>query len=195
MSLDWIRNIVFFVVLLLAQVLVFNHVHLFGCATPLLYVYYVQSAALGHLAAVLCHGPLHRFILQYSRCGNGIDDSCRSASALSAHALRAAGQPRRPSSVDEGARHNEVCVLHDSHCADLLSCLLLFGGVQLQQLGAVAGKCRRQRTAHYIAYSRYRQLPWEVIRCAAHVFVWQQNVFKNKITQVYWSRKKALTAV
>ena len=41
MSLDWIRNIVFFVVLLLAQVLVFNHVHLFGCATPLLYVYYV----------------------------------------------------------------------------------------------------------------------------------------------------------
>ena len=40
MSLDWIRNLVFFVVLLLAQVLVLNHIHLFGYATPLLYVYF-----------------------------------------------------------------------------------------------------------------------------------------------------------
>ena len=32
---------VFFVVLLLTQALVLNQVHLFGCATPLLYVYYV----------------------------------------------------------------------------------------------------------------------------------------------------------
>lgn len=31
----------FFVVLLLTQALVLNQVHLFGCATPLLYVYYV----------------------------------------------------------------------------------------------------------------------------------------------------------
>ena len=41
MSIDWIKNIVFFVVLLLTQALVLNQVHLFGCATPLLYVYYV----------------------------------------------------------------------------------------------------------------------------------------------------------
>lgn len=32
---------VFFVVLLLTQALVLNQIHLFGCATPLLYVYYV----------------------------------------------------------------------------------------------------------------------------------------------------------
>lgn len=41
MSLDWIRNGVFFVVLLLVQALVLNYVHLFDCATPLLYVYFV----------------------------------------------------------------------------------------------------------------------------------------------------------
>lgn len=41
MSLDWIRNLVFFFVLLLAQVLVLNHIHIFGYATPLLYVYFV----------------------------------------------------------------------------------------------------------------------------------------------------------
>ena len=38
MSLDWIKNLVFFAVLLLAQALVLNYVHLFNCATPLLYV-------------------------------------------------------------------------------------------------------------------------------------------------------------
>jgi len=32
-----------FLVLLLAQVLVLNHIHLFDCATPLLYVYFVVS--------------------------------------------------------------------------------------------------------------------------------------------------------
>ena len=41
MSIDWIKNMFFFVVLLLAQALVLNQIHLFGCATPLLYVYYV----------------------------------------------------------------------------------------------------------------------------------------------------------
>ena len=54
MSLDWIRNIVFFVVLLLAQVLVFNHVHLFGCATPLLYVYYVRRNQPRWVTLLLC---------------------------------------------------------------------------------------------------------------------------------------------
>lgn len=42
MSLDWIRNIVFFIVLLLVQVLVLNYIHLFGYATPLLYVYFAM---------------------------------------------------------------------------------------------------------------------------------------------------------
>lgn len=41
MNLNIIRNIVFFIILLMVQTLVLNHIHLFGCATPLLYVYFV----------------------------------------------------------------------------------------------------------------------------------------------------------
>ena len=39
MGVDLLKGISFFILLLLLQVLVFNHIHLFGWATPLLYVY------------------------------------------------------------------------------------------------------------------------------------------------------------
>jgi rod shape-determining protein MreD len=41
MNLNIVKNIIFFVILLLAQVLVFNQVRIFQCATPLIYVYFV----------------------------------------------------------------------------------------------------------------------------------------------------------
>ncbi len=41
MSLKFVRNILAFVILLLVQSLVLNHIHLFDCATPLLYVSFV----------------------------------------------------------------------------------------------------------------------------------------------------------
>lgn len=41
MNLNIIRNFVFFIILLIVQVLVLNHIRLFGCATPLLYTYFV----------------------------------------------------------------------------------------------------------------------------------------------------------
>jgi len=44
MNLSWIKNLSVFVALLLVQVLIFNHIHLFDCATPLLYIYFVVSA-------------------------------------------------------------------------------------------------------------------------------------------------------
>lgn len=39
MGVDLLKGVLLFAVLLLLQVLVFNHIHLFGFATPLLYVY------------------------------------------------------------------------------------------------------------------------------------------------------------
>lgn len=39
MNIDFIKGAGLVVLLLLAQVLVFNQIHLFGCATPLLYIY------------------------------------------------------------------------------------------------------------------------------------------------------------
>lgn len=41
MAIDDLRQALFFIVLCIAQVLVLNHIHLFNCATPLLYVYLV----------------------------------------------------------------------------------------------------------------------------------------------------------
>lgn len=41
MNVDFLKRLMLFLGLLLAQVLVLNHIHLFGVATPLLYVYFV----------------------------------------------------------------------------------------------------------------------------------------------------------
>lgn len=38
MSIEQVRRFVLFVVLLLVQGLVLNHIHLFDCATPLIYI-------------------------------------------------------------------------------------------------------------------------------------------------------------
>lgn len=43
MNIDFLNRLLLFMVLLLAQALVLNHIHLFGYATPLLYVYFVIS--------------------------------------------------------------------------------------------------------------------------------------------------------
>lgn len=39
MTIDILKGVLLFAILLLLQVLVFNHIHLFGYATPLLYIY------------------------------------------------------------------------------------------------------------------------------------------------------------
>ncbi|HAT62348.1 MAG TPA: rod shape-determining protein MreD [Prevotella sp.] len=41
MNIETVKSIGTFVILLLAQALVLNHIHLFNCATPFLYVYMV----------------------------------------------------------------------------------------------------------------------------------------------------------
>ena len=43
MNVDLLRRGALFVILCLAQVLVLSHIHLFSCATPLLYVYFIIS--------------------------------------------------------------------------------------------------------------------------------------------------------
>lgn len=43
MKIEVIRHFFTFIILCLVQVLVLNHVELFGCATPLLYVYFIMQ--------------------------------------------------------------------------------------------------------------------------------------------------------
>ena len=47
MNLNIVGNIVFFIILLTVQALVLNHIHLFGYATPLLYIYFVLATRRG----------------------------------------------------------------------------------------------------------------------------------------------------
>ena len=48
MSIDLVKRIATFVVLVLVQGLVFNHIHLFNCATPLLYIIMVLHFRRNH---------------------------------------------------------------------------------------------------------------------------------------------------
>lgn len=48
MSIDLIKRLGIFVVLVLVQGLVFNHIHLFNCATPLLYIFMVLHFRRNH---------------------------------------------------------------------------------------------------------------------------------------------------
>ena len=41
MSIDIFKKVLLFIILVLSQILVLNHIHLFGCAVPLLYVYFI----------------------------------------------------------------------------------------------------------------------------------------------------------
>lgn len=43
MTIDVLRQLGFFAVLCLAQAFVFNRIHLFGCATPLIYIYMIMK--------------------------------------------------------------------------------------------------------------------------------------------------------
>lgn len=43
MNIDFFRRLILYVALVLSQALVLNHIHLFGYATPLLYIYFVVS--------------------------------------------------------------------------------------------------------------------------------------------------------
>ena len=48
MAIDTLRRLTLLCVLCLAQALVLNHIHLFGCAMPLLYVYLELAFPLGY---------------------------------------------------------------------------------------------------------------------------------------------------
>ena len=84
MSIDLVKRLATFVVLVLVQGLVFNHIHLFNCATPLLYIIMVLHFRRNHpkWAVVLYDGALCGRICQYARCCSSFDDCRRTATTL-----------------------------------------------------------------------------------------------------------------
>ena len=96
MNVELMKGLVAFIVVLLAQALVLNHIHLFGCATPMVYVYLVLLFRRGYARQVGCAGmelPAgsdHRHLLEYARCRCRFDDICGLAAALFAGVVRSA---------------------------------------------------------------------------------------------------------
>ena len=41
MNIDFLKRLLWFTVLIVVQVFVLNHIHLFAVATPLLYIYFI----------------------------------------------------------------------------------------------------------------------------------------------------------
>ena len=91
MSLNFLRNIVFIIVLLLAQTLLLNHISVFGCATPLLYVYFALTVQRGEakwatlLWCFFMGGHLH----QYTRRSSCLNDARGLLAALRCRTVRA----------------------------------------------------------------------------------------------------------
>ncbi len=94
MSIDLVKRLGIFVVLVLVQGLVFNHIHLFNCATPLLYIIMVlhfrtKPSTLVGDAVELHDGTLYRRVCQYAGSSCSFDDLRRTATALFFRTLRA----------------------------------------------------------------------------------------------------------
>ena len=61
--METVNRITMFVVLLLVQVLILNHIHLFQIATPMLYVYFVVTFRMDTVSVSACSLtslPTHR---------------------------------------------------------------------------------------------------------------------------------------
>lgn len=87
MSIEQVRRFVLFVVLLLVQGLVLNHIHLFDCATPLIYIILVLHFRRNQSrwSALLWSFPSDSVLMfcQYPRCGSCFYDAHGTGSALS----------------------------------------------------------------------------------------------------------------
>ena len=46
MNIDFLKRLLWFTVLIVVQVFVLNHIHLFAVATPLLYIYFILQLLL-----------------------------------------------------------------------------------------------------------------------------------------------------
>ena len=86
MSIDLIKDSATFVVLVLVQGLVFNHIHLFNARPLLLYIIMVLHFRQNHpkwaVLLELHDGTLCGRVCQYARCCCSFDDCRRTATAL-----------------------------------------------------------------------------------------------------------------
>ena len=89
MKIEVIRHFFTFIILCIVQVLVLNHIELFGCATPFLYVYFIMLFRRGfpRWAVLLWSFFLGIFIDMFSNT-----PGVAASSAIPAQSFRTEGQ-------------------------------------------------------------------------------------------------------
>ena len=134
MTVGVLKTLGTFLVFLLVQVLVLNHVHLFDSATPLLYIYMVLLFPRNY--------PKWGMLVWAFAMGLGVDMFSNTPGVAAASLTLVAllrpyllelfiqrGKRRRPCTLDEGAGLWAIPVLCLHHRLHLLLGLLFFGGL------------------------------------------------------------------
>lgn len=88
MKLDYLYEVLLFVVLILLQVLVFNQISVFGLATPFLYIFFLLKLPVGrNLFFVIIMGFLMGFIIDIFLNTPGINATASTLVAALRHSL------------------------------------------------------------------------------------------------------------
>ena len=135
MNIESLRRLLTFVILLLVQVIVFNHIHLFDVATPLLYVY---------------------LVLHFRR--SRVYDLCGTSATLSAGSVHSTRQCRRPCGILPFAGCGLICLLCGHPRVHLLPAVFPFGEFHFLQLDALDGMHRGKCCADNHFHSCHREL-------------------------------------
>ena len=120
MNFELIKHIILFVLLLLGQALVCNHIHLFDCATPFLYVYFVLMFRINY--------PRWGILAWAFVMGLGVDVFSNTPGVAAA------------SESDTFSRilwRVEVCLVHLLQCFPILYSLLYARSIQSVQLAVL----------------------------------------------------------
>lgn len=149
MSLNFIRNIIFIIVLLLVQTLLLNHISVFGCATPLLYVYFALTIQRGESkwATLLWCFAMGLPVDIFSNTPGVAAAAMTLVGFLQPYVIelfapRDSAEDLRPVTIH--IRLKQIRQLHHHPRGYLLLSVLLARSIQLLQLGSMALKHRRR---------------------------------------------------
>ena len=156
MGLDLLRRLTVFIGLCLAQTLVLNHIHLFGCATPLLYIYggavSTQLSPLGNVVVELSFRPIYRHIFKYARCCSHSNDHNSLSTTLLTYSIPSTGNSCRAKTRNDLDGYGTLLLFHRADSIRILYLAFQHRSLQLFQLAAMDRKHRRQYGSHRITY-------------------------------------------
>ena len=129
MNFELIKHIILFVLLLLGQALVCNHIHLFDCATPFLYVYFVLMFRINY--------PRWGILAWAFVMGLGVDVFSNTPGVAAPCLEIEKDQNLAYEYTGKGLWRVEVCLVHLLQCFPILYSLLYARSIQSVQLAVL----------------------------------------------------------